>query len=126
MPTPSNLQFFFFLAEKGNLMQENVWFSNQEKGARILLIIMLAILDQMRTSFLAWMRCNCIPTCVIFRVLFLTLYNELCLEAMLLTVWELAYMANRGFGFVQLVVLFLNHSCYYFLLDSVCLWAWKS
>lgn len=68
---------FFFLAEKGHLMQKNMWLSNQEKSARILLIIMLAILDQMRTSFLALMPCNRIPTCVIFRVLFVTLYSEL-------------------------------------------------
>lgn len=60
-------------------MQENMWLSNQEKSARILLIIMLATLDQMRTSFLAWMLYNRIPTCVIFRVLFMTLYNELYL-----------------------------------------------
>lgn len=56
-------------------MQENMWLGNQEKSARKLLIIMLAILDQMRTSSFAWMLCNCIPTCVIFRVL--RLYNEL-------------------------------------------------
>lgn len=67
----------FIFTEKGHLMQENMWLSNQEKSARVLLIIMLVILNQMRTSFLAWMLCNCIPTCVIFRVLFVTLYNEL-------------------------------------------------
>lgn len=44
-------------------MQENMWLSNQEKSARILLVIILAILDQMRTLFLAWMLCNRIPTC---------------------------------------------------------------
>lgn len=32
-------------------MQENMWLSNQEKSARILLVIILAILDQMRTLF---------------------------------------------------------------------------
>lgn len=62
-------------------MQENMWLSNQEKSSRTLLIIMLAILDQMRTSFLAWMLCNHIPTCVIFRVLFVTLYNELYIRS---------------------------------------------
>lgn len=66
---------FFSFSKKGHLMQENMWLGNQEKSARKLLIIMLAILDQMRTSSFAWMLCNCIPTCVIFRVL--RLYNEL-------------------------------------------------
>lgn len=47
-------------------------------------------------------------------------------EAVLLTVWEVAYMANRGFGSVCLVVLFVNHSWYHSLLDSICLSTWKS
>jgi len=58
-------------------MQENMWLSNQEKSARILLIITLATLDQTRTPLLAWMLRNCVPPCVMFRVLFVTLYNEL-------------------------------------------------
>lgn len=58
-------------------MQGNMLLSNQRKSVRILLIIMLAISDQMRTSFLAWMPCNRIPTRVIFRVLLVTPYNEL-------------------------------------------------
>lgn len=65
--------FFFVLAEKGCILQENMWLSNQEKSARILVTIMLAILDSMRTSYLA---CNRIPTCL-FRVLLVTLCNKL-------------------------------------------------
>lgn len=68
--------FFFLLAEKGFILQENMWLSNQEKSARILVTIMLATLDTMRTSFLAWMLCNHIPTCL-FRVLLVAVYNEL-------------------------------------------------
>lgn len=61
-------------------MQENMWLSNQEKSARILLVIILAILDQMRTLFWLGYYAIVFPR-VIFRVLFVTAYNELYLSS---------------------------------------------
>lgn len=80
MPAASNLQddfFFFFKQKKGILHKRTCGLVIRKESARILLIIMLAILDQMRTSLLARMLRSRIPACNIFRVLFVTLCNAL-------------------------------------------------